>query len=160
MACVPAGADAGPKSDASGFAGSNPHAAAQREHRIKNRSRRVRQRAGVHDGHRIAQIAPAAQKSRSIGLELQAADGLSLQRADMSQPELRIGGFPAAAGGEQCAAVGDEFRPHEHFGEGGVGGVGGGRRQHHFGISRQFDFTHAGSLIGHRYPADLRIVLG
>ena len=49
---------------------------------------------------------------------------------------------------------------HEQLGERGVRGVGVGRRQHHLGVGRQFDFADAASLVGHRDPAHLRVVFG
>ncbi len=106
-------ADAEPEGDARRFAGCDFHAVTQREHRIKDRTRRVGQRPGIDDRHRVSHLVPASQKARSIGLELQASDGFALQSADESDPEFRFAGISGPSGSEQRTALGNEFRLHE-----------------------------------------------
>ena len=89
-----------------------------------------------------------AEKTRSIGFELQRTPGGSLDGAHVDEPQRRIRRLAGAAGGEQGAAVGGEFGAHEELGEGRMSRIGRGRRQHHFRIAGQFDFPGPLALIG------------
>ena len=159
-ACSRLAADAGPKGNVRRFAGCDAHAPPQRQHGIENRSGRIGQRPRIHDRDGIAQIVPAAEKARPIGFELQAADALSLQNADVGHPKAgirRIPGpraWPAARRSSATNSVCTNSLENAGCAESAVG-----RRQHDLGVGRQFDFADAGSLVGHRDPADLGIVL-
>ena len=141
-------ADPEPKIDACGFSGRDPHPPAQGQHRIQHRSDAAGQRPRIDDRDRIAQAVTPAEKTRSIGFELQRTPGGSLDGAHVDEPQRRIRRLAGAAGGEQCAAVGGEFGAHEKLGEGWMSRIGRGRRQHHFRIAGQFDFPGPLALIG------------
>ena len=138
----------------------NPHAAAKTEDRIEHGTDRVGERPAVHHGDRRPDLAPAAEKTRPIGLELHVAHALAFHNGEVRRPDLRLAGRPPPPRGQKGADIGDELRLHEQLGEGRVRRVGCGRRQHDLGVRGQLDLPGTASEVRNRHAANLGIVLG
>ncbi len=140
-------------------AGFDPHSPPQSHHGIEHRSDGVGQGTGVKNRHRRAQVPAASQESRSIGFELQRADGVALHDARVEHPQRRFARLAGAARRQQRSARGHEFGLDEHLGKCRMSGVGTRIRQHHFRIRGQFDFARAPARVGERYAPHLGVVL-
>ena len=65
-----------------------------------------------------------------------------------------------AASAENCLPIGQDFGLYEQVAEGAMRQIGVQRRQHHFGVTRDFDMPLTGRLVSERNTADLHIVFG
>ncbi len=141
--------------------GCDPHAAPQRQHRIKHGARRIGQRLRVHDGRGVAHVVSAAEEARSIGFELQAAD----RRRPSSELKCAIHSWacPGSRGRRVASSAPrsrDEFGLHEHLGKCGMRGIAPpGRLNTTSDVRRQFDLARAASLDWSAKAAHFRIVL-
>ena len=59
----------------------------------------------------------------------------------MEHPGRRLVAGARPAGAEEGLARGDDLGLHEEIAERRMQGVGGGRRQHHLGVARQFELA-------------------
>ena len=135
------------KCNARGFSGRDAHPAPQRQHRVEHRADGVDSGRASRIETRIAQVASAAEEARAVGFELQAADGLALQRADVDHPQLRLRGLPGAARGEQARRCRRRIRSaRTSWRRPDARQSASGGRQHHFRIGGQFDFADARCL--------------
>src|SRR6185437_8625778 len=115
--------------------------------------------SGQH-GVGAARAAPAAEEAGAIGFELQRAHRDAVGDGEVGEPDLGIELAAAAACGEQHLGSGDEFGLHEKIGEGRVGGVGGGGREHHFGVGGDLDDAGDEAVVGDGDAAQLDVVFG
>ena len=145
--------------DARGPAGGQAHAAPQARDRVEHRARRVGQRAPVLDRAGVADAAAAPQEPRAVGLVLRRADGLSLDRRHVRDPDRLFVLRARPPRGEDRFEMGHELRLDEEVGERGMGPVGGRRRERQLRVRRDFDLARPGSEVRDGNEPDLRVVL-
>ena len=137
------GSDDGPEGDARHVSGRDRDAVAEREDRVEHGADRIRQRLPFHC-RGVADVAAAAEEAGAVGLVLRLGGELAFHDGEMSGPDLRLLGRAAAARGDERAELGKILGLDEHLREGGMGVVGGRRRQHDLGIGGELDLARAG----------------
>ncbi len=134
-------------------------AAAQARDRIQHRPDRIGERAAVDHRHRRTDTAAASEKPRAIGLELDGADCLTLDRDHVGREDRRFVIRTRTPYRQHAVALVQELGVHEQIGEGGMGGVGGKRREHQLGVRGELDLPRAHPEVADRYAPDLGVVL-
>ena len=151
------GGDAGRERDAHERAGRQPHALAQRCHRIEDGAGRSRQRAAL-DGDRVGRRSPATQESRTIGFPLDRTAKPPVHGKDMERPGVGLLGGSRTPAEQQTRALRVVLRFDEEFAESGMGDIVFGACEHDFGVAGDLDFARPVAAIGDRQPPDFHIV--
>ena len=133
------------------------HAVAHREDWVQHRAG---QRGAVSHGLRRGRRASAAQETFSVGFVLHRRRGDAFDDREMRRPHRRLVGRARAARGDHGAELGQVFGLHEHLGEGRMGIIGRGRRQHHLGVGGEFDLARLAAGVGDCDAADLAVGFG
>ena len=152
--------DGGRKRQARRFVGLQAHALAQAENRIEYRAGGVRKRTVFGHGERRARVVAAPQKTRAARFVLHRADGVAFGGNGVYGVNGRVMRRARTAACDQRIVGTDEFRFDKQVAEGRMRGIGGGRRQHDFGVTRHFDFTHARRAIGECHATHFGVVFG
>ena len=79
--------DERPKRDVRSRSRRQPHAAAKAKDRIEHGAGGVGERPTIDDGDRCANQTASTEKARSVGFELQAADGVPFDDGQMRRPD-------------------------------------------------------------------------
>ena len=148
-----------PERDAHRAARRHPHATTQREDGIEDGADGVRKRPAVHHRDRRPDVAAAAEEAGAVGFDLRLAHRLAFDDGEVRRPDLGLAGRATTPRREDGAVPGEILGLHEELGEGRVRRVGGGRREHEFGVRRELDVPRAAARIRDRDAPNLGVVL-
>src|ERR1043165_7408064 len=95
-----------------------PHATAKAKDWIKYSTGGVGKRLTIDDGDRCANETASTEKTRSIGFELQAAEGVPFDDGKMCRPDFGFVGRPTPACGNKSADVLHKLCFYRQIGEG------------------------------------------
>ena len=132
---------------------------ANRRDRIEHRSGRARQRAAAQQRARRGQRAAASDKAHAVGFERRRA-GVAMHRHQLERYRRVLVARARPARAQNRGAPLDDLGLHEQVAERGVQRVGCRRRQHHFGIARDFYRAARAAAVGDAHAAQLDVVLG
>jgi hypothetical protein len=136
----------------------HPYTTSNRKNRIQDGSDGIGERPAIHHGDRRPSIAPRAQETGSIGLDLSLAHRLAFDDGKMCRPDLRFSWRPAAPRRQNGAEPRVILGLHEKFGEGQVRCVSCGRSQRELGIGGELDIPDPVARIRYGQAANFGVV--
>jgi len=151
-------ADAADQIDDCGFTRIERDGTADRGHRIEHRARAPRQCRVVVQRLRISRGAAATDEAHAIRLIGDLSPCRLGRGQQMKHPGRRLAGSARTARAQDRLALGQDFGFDKQFAERRMCGVGGGRREHDFRVTRYIKRPACERTVGDADPAQLDII--
>src|SRR5205807_8636252 len=145
--------DAHDKIDAGSSMGRENDRAPQGANRIQDRAGGIGQGGNDIQGGRFGERAPAPNEIRASGFTGDLTLFAALADHEIQQPRGLFSFRPGASSAENGRARTGEFGLDEKVAKGGMGKVGAGQSEDHFGITGQFDDAAGMRMVGQRNTA-------